>query len=83
MIKEVSEKTRECRVRRELVKHGLRLSKVPGRSWLKQYYCVGYMILEGNTVVSGYYQRRYQDTLSQVEWYAFEHLANKADKGAA
>jgi hypothetical protein len=83
MTKEVSEKTREDRVCRELVKHGLALIKIPSRFWLRDFYAPGYMILEGNIVVSGVYQRQYEDTLEHVEWYAFVHLANKANKEAA
>jgi hypothetical protein len=75
-------KTREDRVRRELGKGGLALSKMPSRFWLRDFYYPGYMILEGNVVVSGASQRKYEDTLQHVEWYAFERLANHVNNGA-
>lgn len=61
-----SEKSHENYLRRKLAKHGYRLIKTPSRSWLRSYYPVGYMILDGNTVVSGCSEREYVDTLLDV-----------------
>jgi hypothetical protein len=70
---EVSEKKREDRARRALAKHGLILKKTPSRSWLRQHYGPGYMIIDyRNCVISGACNREYEDTLEHIEWYAFE-----------
>lgn len=60
-------KRREDRARRQLARMGYRLNKTPTRSWLRAYYGPGYMILDGNTVVSGCFGREYSDTLERVE----------------
>ncbi|MER9223778.1 hypothetical protein NKI48_34030 [Mesorhizobium sp. M0644] len=60
-------KTREDRARRRLARLGYRLNKTPSRSWLRAEYGPGYMILDGNTVVSGCSGRQYSDTLERVE----------------
>jgi|SRR5271167_4329642 len=84
MVMQVSVKTREDRVRRELAKHDLSLKKTPHRSWLRQYYDSGYMIIDpySNCVVSGAFQRGYEDTLEHVEWYAFGRLSGGAADAA-
>ncbi len=73
---EASLKIREDRARRALAKRGYILRKTPARSWLRQYYEPGYMIIEANRnlVVSGCGQREYEDNIEQVEWFAFERL---------
>lgn len=76
---EVSVKTREDRVRRTLAKHGLILKKTPSRSWLRQYYGPGYMIVDPfkNWVVAGASNREYDCDLGYVEWHAFEKLVKQ------
>ncbi|MER9251690.1 hypothetical protein NKI59_07720 [Mesorhizobium sp. M0598] len=59
--------TREDRARRQLARLGFRLNKTPSRSWLRAEYGPGYMILDGNTVVSGCSDHEYSDTLERVE----------------
>jgi hypothetical protein len=68
----LSPKVREDRVRRMLAKKGFRLEKTPARSWLRAHYEPGYMICEGNTVISGCLGRAYTDTLEQVEAFALK-----------
>lgn len=47
-------KVREARVRRQLANHHMRLVKAPSRHWTREYYAVGYMIVDHrNTVVEG------------------------------
>ena len=59
METELSLQVREGRVRRALAKHDLALKKTPSRSWLRQYYGAGYMVInDRNVVVSGAHQRR-------------------------
>ena len=41
-----SDKIREDRLRRRLAKAGYRLAKTPARSWLRQEYGPGYMVLD-------------------------------------
>jgi len=72
-------KSREDRVRRALAKRGYVLRKTPARSWLRQYYGLGYMIIKayGNLIVSGCGSRGYEAKIEQVEWLTFEHLPAK------
>ncbi len=66
-----TDKIREDRIRRLLIKNGYRLYKTPARSWLRQYYGPGYMIVdERNTIVSGCAGREYSATLDDVEAFA-------------
>jgi hypothetical protein len=67
-------KVREDRVRCALIKRGYLLRKTPARSWLRQHYGPGYMIIEAdrNLVVSGYRRRAYEDDIEHAEWFAFE-----------
>lgn len=58
---------RERKARNHLKKLGLRLNKTPARHWTRAHYPVGYMILRGNQVVHGCFQREYEMTLEQVE----------------
>lgn len=68
-----TEKTREDRVRRALSKRGYILKKTPARSWQRESFGVGYMIVEANRnfVVSGCTSRPYSDDLEDVEAFAF------------
>lgn len=67
------EKIREDRIRRALAKRGYLLRKTPARSWLRQHYGVGYMIVDANrdTVISGCSAQPYSDSLDDVETFAF------------
>lgn len=69
----ITEKIREDRVRRALRKEGYALRKTPSRSWLREAYGPGYMILdpERNFVVSGSAVHAYSDTLEDVETFAY------------
>ncbi|WP_104823106.1 hypothetical protein [Rhizobium sp. NXC24] len=69
----LTEKIREDRVRRALKKRGMRLAKTPSRSWLRDYYGPGYMIIDTtlNAVVSGGSNRAYSDSLEDVEDFTF------------
>ncbi|MER9927180.1 hypothetical protein NKJ84_30830 [Mesorhizobium sp. M0048] len=60
-------KIREDTARRRLARLGFRLNKTPSRSWLRAEYGPGYIILDGNTVVSGCSGHEYSDTLERVE----------------
>jgi hypothetical protein len=62
-------KIREDRARRALVKAGYYLKKTPARSWLRQYYGPGYMILRYyyNDIAAGIGSREYMMTLEEVE----------------
>jgi hypothetical protein len=75
MDTELSLGVRESRVRRALAKYDLVLKKTPSRSWLREHYGPGYMIVnDRNVVVSGAHQREYEDTIDRVEHFAFNHL---------
>ncbi|WP_316158582.1 MULTISPECIES: hypothetical protein [unclassified Bradyrhizobium] len=64
-------KIREDRLCRRLAKADHRLAKTPARSWLRQEYGPGYMVLDyTNTVRLGCGQRAYDATLSEVEAFA-------------
>jgi hypothetical protein len=62
-------KIREDRARRALVKAGYYLKKTPARSWLRQYYGPGYMILRYyyNDIAAGIGSREYMMALDEVE----------------
>lgn len=63
-----TEKVREDRCRRALRRRGMLLKKTPARSWLRQHYGAGYMIVdERNRVVAGYDGRAYRLALADVE----------------
>jgi hypothetical protein len=62
-----SDKTRENRARRMLAKFGFQLKKSPTRSWERQYYGPGYMILRNNWVKWGCSNRQWDMTLDEVE----------------
>jgi hypothetical protein len=81
---ETSLKAREDRARRVLAKYGYVLRKTPARSWLRQYYGPGYMIVEihRNLVVSGCGSRPYQDRIEGIERYAFKPLPRQQTPGA-
>ena len=70
---EVSVKTRESRARRALDKMGYRLRKTPARSWLREHYGVGYMIVGtfanvgSNVILSSAGQREYELSLDSVD----------------
>ena len=57
----------ERHIRRELERRGLRLSKMPARSWLRDHYEPGYQVLDGNTVIFGCWSRLWEATLDEVE----------------
>jgi hypothetical protein len=76
MNTELSLGVREGRVRLALAKYDMILKKTPSRSWLRQHYGPGYMIVNGNIVVSGAHQREYEDDIDRVEWFAFSYLPN-------
>lgn len=63
----ITDKIREDRARRLLIKHGYRLKKSPSRAWERQYYGPGYMILRDNLVQWGCYSRQWDLTLDEVE----------------
>ncbi len=67
-----TDKIREDRARRTLARNGYRLRKTPARSWLRQAYGPGYMIIDNarNFVVSGCTAYEYSDTLEDVEAFA-------------
>jgi hypothetical protein len=77
-MSEPSIKMREDRARRALAKHYYHLRKTPSRSWLRQYYDPGYMIMDRtNTVREGCYSREYQATLERVEEFV-ERITSSA-----
>jgi hypothetical protein len=59
---EASVKNREDRARRALANRGYVLRKTPARSWLRQHYEPGYVIVDQwtNTAVSGCCEREYE-----------------------
>ena len=71
---------REERVRRQLAKlNDYRLEKTPARSYARQWYGVGYQILDDrNTVVEGCGSRQYTMTLEEVE----DFIVRKVDEAA-
>ena len=72
-------KTREDRVRRRLVKMGYLLHKTPARSSLRGSYGIGYMVVtRNNTVVAGCCGHDYSETLEDVEAFAAEARAANA-----
>lgn len=67
-----TEKIREDRVRRALIRAGYMLKKTPARSWRREHVGIGYMIVDlNNCVVSGGTLQPYSDTLEDVEAFAF------------
>lgn len=64
--------TRESAIRRSLKKQGYLLRKVPARSFLREWYGVGYMVVDAdrNTVVLGGTHHAYDGTLDEVEAFA-------------
>ncbi len=67
----LSGKIREDRLRRRLAKTGYRLAKTPSRSWLRQEFGVGYMVVsDRNFVHEGCWSRPYEATLEQAEAFA-------------
>jgi hypothetical protein len=67
-MSEPSIKVREDRARRALAKHDYCLRKTPSRSWLREYYGPGYMIIDqSNTVRAGSSSRQYDANLKDVE----------------
>ena len=69
-------KSRENRARRQLSRMGYRLEKTPARSWQRDHYPPGYMILQGGIVVEGGSSRRWEATLEQVETFTASALAH-------
>lgn len=64
-------KIREDRLRRHLAKTGHRLAKTPSRSWLRQEYGPGYMVVDHNNVVrEGCWHHPNEATLDQVKAFA-------------
>lgn len=63
--------TRESAVRRSLKKQGYSLHKTPARSYLRDWYGAGYMVVDAsNTVVLGATHHAYDGTLDEVEAFA-------------
>ena len=63
--------TRESAIRRSLKNHGYSLRKSPARSKERDWYGVGYMIVDAsNTVVLGATHHAYDGTLDEVEAFA-------------
>ena len=64
--------TREAAIRRSLKKQGYSLHKTPARSKEREWYGVGYMIVDGcrNTIVLGATHHAYDGTLDEVETFA-------------
>lgn len=81
----MSTKIREDRLRRLLTKHDHKLLKTPARSWFREYYGPGYMIINtlNNTIVSGCYWREYQDTLEGAEAFANTLVSQQSSRRAA
>ena len=67
------DKYREDRARRALAKDGYALKKTPARSWRREHFGIGYLIVDvrGNLPVSGYTPQPYSDSLEEVEEFAF------------
>lgn len=61
---------REQRMRRLLARGGFRLHKTPARSWLREYYDLGYMITFDNVVQVGCHVHDYDASLEDVEYWA-------------
>lgn len=72
----ITTKSRENRARRQLGRKGYRLEKTPARSWQRDHFPPGYMILMGNHVVEGCSSRQWEATLDQVEHYAASATAH-------
>lgn len=69
----LTEKSREDRIRRLLRRDGYRLMKTPARSWRREAYGVGYMIMDDRGLpMTGYTPNPYSDTLEEVEDWATE-----------
>ncbi len=63
--------TRESAARRSLQKQGYSLRKTPARSIERDWYGVGYMVIDAsNTVVLGATHHAYDGTLHEVEAFA-------------
>ena len=75
--------TVEARLRRRLKKHGFYLSKTTARSWTRDEYGVGYMIFETytNTCIYGYWHRKWQATLEQIEEFVRDLEAEASRNG--
>jgi len=66
-----SVKVREQRVRRALARSGMRLRKAPRPPQERQIYAPGYMIVDDRDNI------REGGDLRRVEWFAFEHSAER------
>ena len=64
--------TRESAIRRSLQKQGYSLHKTPARSKEREWYGVGYMVVDAdrNTVVLGAHNHPHSATLDEVEAFA-------------
>lgn len=65
-------KIREDRLRRSLAKAGYHLTKTPARSWLRDHFGTGYMVVENDTngVKLGCSSRPYEASLEDAEAFA-------------
>lgn len=69
----MTEKARENRVRRKLLRNDYILAKTPGRSSLREYDGVGFMVKDlNNRTVLGCNDRGYEASLREVEKWASE-----------
>ncbi|MDX0193220.1 hypothetical protein GOC06_06920 [Sinorhizobium meliloti] len=69
----------ESKTRRELSKNGYRLTKTPPRHWSREYYGVGYEVVdENNIVVLGSIGHEYSATLEDVQAWLDDLNARKA-----
>lgn len=59
----------EARLRRHLKKLGYHLSKTTARHWTREYYGVGYTVVETytNTCIYGCWNRMWQATLQEID----------------
>lgn len=63
--------TRESAIRRSLQKQGYSLRKTPARSKEREWYGIGYMVVDAsNRVVLGAAHHAYDGTLDEVEAFA-------------
>jgi len=63
-------KAREHRLRRRIMRAGLRLKKISLRFRLRAQYGPNYEVLEGNRAVYGCFNIEFEATLAELEWLA-------------
>lgn len=61
-------------LRYQLRKSGHRLEKTPTRSWLREFYGVGYQVTENNCVRLGCFNRQYDASLADVRNFVEDRL---------